>query len=49
MKKILITRGARFVGSHFFKRLLKDGNGAVFINNYFTRAKTTIIELINHS
>jgi UDP-glucuronate decarboxylase len=48
MKKILITGGAGFVGSHLCKRLLNEGNEVICLDNYFTGAKTNIIELLGH-
>jgi UDP-glucose 4-epimerase len=35
-KKILVTGGAGFVGSHLIERLIKDGNEVVSLDNYFT-------------
>ncbi len=48
MKKILITGGAGFVGSHLCKRLLNEGNDIICLDNYFTGAKSNIIELLDH-
>jgi UDP-glucuronate decarboxylase len=48
MKKILITGGAGFVGSHLCKRLLNEGNEVICLDNYFTGAKSNIIELLDH-
>ena len=45
MKKILITGGAGFLGSHLCDRLLKDGNEVVCMDNYFTGAKQNIAHL----
>jgi len=36
MKKILVTGGAGFVGSHLCERLLKEGNEVICLDNYFT-------------
>ena len=36
MKRILVTGGAGFVGSHLCKRLLKEGNEVICLDNYFT-------------
>ena len=48
MKKILITGGAGFVGSHLCKRLLNEGNEVICLDNYFTGAKSNIINLLDH-
>ena len=42
MKKILITGGAGFIGSHLCKRLLDEGNDLVCVDNYFTGSKENI-------
>jgi UDP-glucuronate decarboxylase len=49
MKRILITGGAGFVGSHLCKRLLNEGNEVICLDNYFTGAKSNIIELLDNS
>ena len=36
MKRILVTGGAGFVGSHLCERLLKEGNEVICLDNYFT-------------
>jgi UDP-glucuronate decarboxylase len=48
MKKILITGGAGFVGSHLCKRLLNEGNEVICLDNYFTGDKKNIVELLDH-
>ena len=48
MKKVLITGGAGFVGSHLCKRLLKEGNEVISLDNYFTGDKKNIIELCDN-
>lgn len=48
MKKILITGGAGFVGSHLCKRLLNEGNEVICLDNYFTGSKSNIIDLLDH-
>jgi len=45
MKKILVTGGAGFVGSHLCKKLLDDGNDVLCIDNYFTGTKKNISNL----
>jgi UDP-glucuronate decarboxylase len=47
-KKILVTGGAGFVGSHLCERLLNEGNEVICMDNYFTGAKRNIIHLINY-
>lgn len=48
MKKILITGGAGFLGSHLCEKLLEEGNEVFCLDNYFTGQKKNIIHLINH-
>ena len=47
-KKILVTGGAGFVGSHLCKRLLDEGNEVICLDNYFTGNKNNILELLNN-
>ncbi|MCD6347729.1 MAG: SDR family oxidoreductase [Bacteroidales bacterium] len=48
MKKILITGGAGFIGSHLCERLLNEGNEVICLDNYFTGSKRNIIHLLDH-
>jgi len=49
MKRILVTGGAGFVGSHLCERLLNDGHEVISMDNYFTGQKKNIEHLIeNH-
>ncbi len=48
MKRILITGGAGFVGSHLCERLLNEGNEVVCLDNYFTGSKKNIEHLMDH-
>ena len=48
MKKILITGGAGFIGSHLCERLLKEGNEVICLDNYFTGNKKNIIHLLDN-
>lgn len=45
MKKILVTGGAGFIGSHLCKRLLNEGNEVICLDNYFSSNKSNIIGL----
>jgi UDP-glucuronate decarboxylase len=44
-KRILVTGGAGFLGSHLCDRLLKQGNEVICVDNYFTGKKENIIHL----
>lgn len=48
MKKILVTGGAGFVGSHLCDRLLSEGNEVISLDNYFTGNKKNIIKLLDN-
>lgn len=47
-KKILVTGGAGFVGSHLCERLLNDGHEVVCLDNYFTGQKQNVIHLLKN-
>lgn len=48
MKKILVTGGAGFLGSHLCDRLLKQGNHVLCVDNYFTGSKRNIDYMISN-
>ena len=48
MKKILITGGAGFIGSHLCERLLNEGNDVICLDNFFTGDKENIVHLITN-
>ena len=48
MKRILVTGGAGFIGSHLCERLLKDGNEVICLDNFFTGSKQNIVHLLTH-
>lgn len=48
MKKILVTGGAGFIGSHLCERLLKDGHEVICLDNYFTGSKRNVLHLLQH-
>jgi UDP-glucuronate decarboxylase len=47
-KKILVTGGAGFVGSHLCERLLEEGNEVFCLDNFFTGQKKNIIHLMDN-
>lgn len=48
MKRILISGGAGFIGSHLCERLLAEGNDIICIDNYFTGHKSNIRHLLSN-
>ena len=47
-KRILVTGGAGFLGSHLCERLLERGADLVCVDNFFTGAKRNIAHLLGH-
>ncbi len=47
-KRILVTGGAGFIGSHLCKKLLEQGNEVICLDNLFTGRKENILPLLNH-
>jgi UDP-glucuronate decarboxylase len=47
-KRILITGGAGFLGSHLAERMLKEGNDVLVIDNFFTGTKDNLKHLIGN-
>lgn len=48
MKKILVTGGAGFIGSHLCARLLNEGNQVICLDNFFTGSKENMKSMIGH-
>lgn len=48
MKRILVTGGAGFIGSHLCEKLLSLGYEVVCLDNYFTGSKLNIIHLLDN-
>ncbi|MCI8274516.1 MAG: SDR family oxidoreductase [Lachnospiraceae bacterium] len=46
MKRILVTGGAGFLGSHLCDRLIKEGNDVICVDNLFTGSKDNIRHLL---
>ncbi|MBI5903737.1 MAG: GDP-mannose 4,6-dehydratase, partial [Deltaproteobacteria bacterium] len=47
MKRVLVTGGAGFIGSHLCDRLLKEGNEVLCLDNFFTGRKENIAHLLD--
>ena len=47
-KRILITGGAGFIGSHLCEKLLKEGNEVTSVDNYFTGRKKNVEQLLKN-
>jgi UDP-glucuronate decarboxylase len=48
MKRILVTGGAGFIGSHLCERLLNEGNEVICLDNYFTGSKRNVLHLLDN-
>lgn len=47
-KRVLVTGGAGFIGSHLCKRLLEEGQQVICLDNYFTGTKENIAALVSN-
>ncbi|MDR4987659.1 MAG: SDR family oxidoreductase [Bacteroidales bacterium] len=47
-KRILVTGGAGFIGSHLCELLLREGNDVLCLDNFFTGNKRNILHLMDH-
>lgn len=48
MKKVLVTGGAGFVGSHLCKKLLQQGHEVICVDNFFTGSKQNLRSLVEY-
>lgn len=47
-RRVLVTGGAGFVGSHLIDRLIEQGNEVLCVDNLFTGSKANIAHLLGH-
>ena len=47
-KRILVTGGAGFLGSHLCEKLVKEGNEVICLDNYYTGSKNNISHLMSN-
>lgn len=47
-KRVLVTGGAGFLGSHLCERLIARGDSVLCVDNFFTGAKENLRELLDH-
>jgi UDP-glucuronate decarboxylase len=48
MKRILITGGAGFLGSHLCRRLLDDGHEVICLDNFYTGRRSNVVDLLKN-
>ena len=48
MKRILVSGGAGFIGSHLCTRLINEGHDVICLDNFFTGSKVNIIHLMDN-
>ena len=48
-KRVLVTGGAGFLGSHLCDRLIKDGHDVLCVDNFYTGTKDNIAHLLTHA
>ena len=47
-RKILVTGGGGFIGSHLCEKLLKEGNEVLCLDNFYTGSKSNVIHLLDN-
>ncbi len=48
IKRILVTGGAGFLGSHLCERLIGDGHDVLCVDNYYTGRRANVAHLLDH-
>jgi UDP-glucuronate decarboxylase len=48
-KRVLVTGGAGFLGSHLCDRLVERGDDVIALDNYYTGTKDNVAHLLDHS
>jgi len=49
IKRILVTGGAGFLGSHLCERLVSAGHDVICLDNFFTSQKSNVAHLLDHN
>jgi UDP-glucuronate decarboxylase len=47
-KRILVTGGAGFIGSHLCRRLVAQGNDVLCVDNFYTGTRDNLVDLLGH-
>jgi len=47
-KRVLVTGGAGFLGSHLCERLVEDGHDVLCVDNFYTGSKRNVAHLLDH-
>ncbi len=48
MKRIVVTGGAGFLGSHLCRQLLDEGNEVLCVDNYYTGRRSNLVDLLSN-
>ena len=48
MKRVLVSGGAGFIGSHLCTRLIEEGNYVICLDNFFTGRKSNVEHLLKY-
>ena len=47
-KRVLVTGGAGFIGSHLCARLIEQGHQVLCVDNFFTGTRNNVAPLLDH-
>ncbi len=48
IKRVLVTGGAGFLGSHLCERLIRDGHDVLCVDNFYTGRRANVAQLLDH-